>query len=103
MIPANAAGALVDAGVLATALFVARAAALWLGGGRGFGGWAARWLRRGVVVALLVPALRLGTLAAQGNALPPLLGSAALLLALGLLLAMLDRALAARRVTKLHQ
>lgn len=83
--------ALIDAGALVTALFAARLALLWWSGGIGWRGWAARWLRRGVWVALLVPALRLATLVVAGDERAPLLVAAMVaLLAAGALLALVD-------------
>lgn len=87
--------ALIDAGALVTALFAARLALLWLSGGDGWRGWVARWLRRGMWAALLVPALRLATLAVAGGARAPLLVAAMIaLLAAGALLALVDAMLA---------
>lgn len=87
--------ALIDAGVLVTALFVARLLLLRWRGGLGWRGWAARWLRRGMWAALLVPALRLVTLAAAGGERVPLMLAATVaLLAAGALLALVDTMLA---------
>lgn len=83
--------ALIDAGALVTALFAARLALLWWGGGLGWRGWAARWLRRGMWAALLVPALRLATLVgAGGERMPVMLAAMIALPAAGMLLALLD-------------
>lgn len=94
--------ALIDAGALVTGLFAARLLLLLWSGGDGWRGWAARWLRRGVWVALLVPALRLSTLVAAGGERVPLMLSAIVaLLATGALLALVDmmvaEGIAARR------
>lgn len=87
--------ALIDAGALVTALFAARLAVLWRSGGDGWRGWVARWLRRGMWAALLVPALRLATLAVAGGERMPLLVAAMVaLLAAGALLALVDVMLA---------
>ncbi len=87
--------ALIDAGALVTALFAARLALLWRSGGTGWRGWAARWLRRGVWVALLVPALRLATLAmAGGERAPVMVAAMTALLAAGALLALVEAMLA---------
>lgn len=83
--------ALIDAGAVVAALFLARLVALRLGGGQGWTGWIARWLRRGVAAALLVPALRLVALAMQSGDRAPLLVAAAIaILAAGGMLALLD-------------
>ncbi|WP_084583730.1 hypothetical protein [Sphingomonas azotifigens] len=88
--------ALIDAGALVTALFAARLALLWWRGGTGWRGWAARWLRRGVGAALLVPALRLATLAAAGGErVPVMIAAIVALLAAGALLALVDAMLVA--------
>ncbi|NLS25295.1 hypothetical protein S2M10_02580 [Sphingomonas sp. S2M10] len=85
--------ALIDAGMLVTVLFAARLVLLAWGGHAGWRGWAARWLRRGAAAGLLVPVLRLGTLAAAGGARTPLLIAAlTALLAAGALLALIDAA-----------
>jgi hypothetical protein len=87
--------ALVDAGALVAALFAARLLLLWWRGGAGWCGWAARWLRRGMWVALLVPVLRLATLAgAGGDRVPLMLAAMVALLAAGALLTLVDVALA---------
>lgn len=56
---------LADAAALIAGLLLARHLLLLCFGGRRPTEWAARWLRRGVVVAGLVPALRLFALASQ--------------------------------------
>jgi hypothetical protein len=94
--------ALIDAGALVGALFAARIAVLWLAPPGVVTRWAARWLRRGVMAALLVPALRLLTLAIGGGDRVPLLVAACVaILASGVALALLDEGmtdwLAARR------
>ncbi|OAN65430.1 hypothetical protein [Sphingomonas sp. TDK1] len=87
--------ALIDAGALVAALFAVRLALLWRSDGTGWRGWAARWLRRGIWAALLVPALRLGTLAGAGGERAPLMIAAMIaLLATGALLALVDTMLA---------
>ncbi|MET3713656.1 hypothetical protein ABIC65_004391 [Sphingomonas trueperi] len=93
--------ALIDAGALVTALFAARLALLQWNRGPGWQGWAARWLRRGVWVALLVPTLRLATLTAAGGERAPVMVAAMVaLLAAGALLTLVDAIVVAALETR---
>lgn len=93
--------ALIDAGALVTGLFAARLALLWRSDATGWRNWAARWLRRGMWAALLVPTLRLAVLAsAGGERMPVMLAAMVALPAAGMLLALVDAALAEALATR---
>ena len=89
--------ALADAAALVAGLLVARYALLILLGRHRWAAWLARWLRRGVIAALLVPVLRLASLAAGGGERQALLVVAALgIVVAGVLVLLIDGVLTAR-------
>lgn len=89
--------ALADAALLVAGLLIVRHLLLAAFGRTRWAGWTARWLRRLTVVAILVPALRLASLAVGDDGHRALLVTAALaIVAGGALLLILDHWLAAR-------
>ncbi len=90
--------ALIDAAALVAGLLLARYALLITLGRFAWAMWIARWLRRGVVVAILIPALRLASLALGAGERQALLVIAAIgIAAAGVLVLLLDDVVVAGR------